>query len=68
MSRSRAVNRSNRFNAKQRRKTLRSEIPGFQDALQRESNDFDHSKNLLRKTKEKEIWSDLMEPKLPVSP
>ena len=62
MSRSRAVNRSNRFNAKRRRRTLRSGIPGLQDDSRRVEKTIDHSQDLLRKAAEKETLADLMDP------
>ena len=61
MSRSRAFNRSTRFNAKRRRKTLRSVLPGFQDDLRKLEHPIDHSQELIQKVTHREAMTELIE-------
>ncbi len=56
MFRTRALNRSNRLNAKRRRRTLRSVLPSLQD-----SSRVDNSQVMLRKTTLKEASFDLID-------
>ena len=64
MPRSRSLNRLNRLNAKRRRRSLRSAVPGLDDNSFGIEKTIDHSKDLLLKSIENEIVQDLMEPKL----
>ena len=61
MSRSRAINRSNRLNAKKRRRTFRSVMPSLQDDLRKGEEPNDQSKDLIQKITEREVLFDLME-------
>ena len=62
MARTRAVNRSNRWIAKKRRKALRSSIPGFGEEFSSPNEPLDSVKQL----KEKDCFNagliDLLEP------
>ncbi len=62
MSRSRALNRFNRFTAKRRRRALRSDVPSLREDFHRESLPVDHSEDLLEKACDKETLLDLIEP------
>ncbi len=62
MSRSRAVNRSNRFIAKRRRRALRSVVPGLREDLSQEIKSIDHSEQLQKKLSDKEVLLELLEP------
>ena len=62
MSRSRAFNRSSRFNAKKRRMVLRSGVPGLQDNSRKVEELIDHSQELIQKVSAREAISELMEP------
>ena len=64
MSHSRSLNRLNRFNAKRRRRSLRSAIPGLDDNSFGIEKTIDQSQDLFLKSIENEIVQDLMEPKL----
>ena len=59
MSRSRAFNRTNRLNAKKRRKSLRSAIPCLQEGSLKDKNSIDNSKELLKQASAREILRDL---------
>ena len=61
MSRSRAFNRSTRFNAKRRRKTLRSVLPGSKDDLRKLEHPIDHSQELIQKVTHREAMTELIE-------
>ena len=54
MSRSRAFNRTSRFIAKRRRRTLRAELPGSKDVSRKVDQLVDHSQELIRKATERE--------------
>ncbi len=62
MSRSRAFNRTNRFNAKRKRKSLRSEVPCLQEGSNKDKKNIDNSKELLKQASNREILMDLIEP------
>ena len=64
MSRSRSLNRLNRFNAKKRRRGLRSVVPGLGDNVSGIEKTINQSQDLHLKAIENEILQDLMEPKL----
>jgi len=61
MSRSRSLNRLNRLNAKRRRQSLRSALPGLNDNSFEVEKRIDQSQDLLLKVIENEILRDLME-------
>ena len=62
MSRSRALNRFNRFTAKRRRRNLRSEVPSFREDPLKSVNSFDHSDQLIEQAVLKEALLDFAEP------
>ncbi len=62
MSRSRAFNRSTRFNAKRRRRTLRSALPGLQDVSRKDQEPIDHSQALIQKVTHREALAELIDP------
>ena len=62
MSRSRAFNRSSRFNAKKRRKSLRSVLPGLQNDSLKGQEPIDHSQELIQKLTHREALSELIDP------
>ncbi len=65
MSRSRALNRSSRLNAKKRRRSLRSAIPSLQDGSSKKiESTSGHAQQLLQKAFQKELQVDLLEPEL----
>ena len=61
MSRSRAFNRSSRFNAKRRRRNLREVIPFLQEDSKGVGKPFDHSQELIEKTTQREVLADLLD-------
>ena len=61
MTRSRAFNRFNRLNAKRRRHTLRSEVPGLQYHYEVVAKKIDYSQELLKKVSESEVLAELMD-------
>ena len=62
MSRSRALNRFNRFTAKRRRRNLRSDVPSFREDHLKSAKPFDHSDQLVEQAVFKEALLDLAEP------
>ena len=62
MTRSRAFTRSNRFNAKKRRRTLRTAVPSLSKECKREPELADHSDGLMLEALNKEVMLDLLEP------
>lgn len=64
MSRSRALNRSSRINAKRRRRTLRSAIPSLKDEASRGTQQIDNSQEMIENATKKEALIDLLEPQL----
>ena len=64
MSRSRAFNRSSRFNAKKRRRALRSCVPALQDDPSKFEQPINHSQELIQKVSGREAMAELNE--LPV--
>ena len=64
MTRSRALNRFNRFTAKRRRRSLRSEVPSMRDNANRIIKPINHADNLKDQAVEKEASLDLLEPGL----
>ena len=61
MSRSRAFNRSSRFNAKKKRSSLRSELPGLKDSSRKVAQPVDRLEGLVEKTTEREALAELIE-------
>ena len=61
MSRSRSVNRLNRFVAKRRRRDLRSVVPYLQNRFHRFMQPFDHSHKLKEREFVKETMLDLLD-------
>ena len=64
MPSSRAVNRSKRSNAKNKRRTLRTLILGLQDDSFRDTKPVDHSQDLLQKVSLREAQMDLVDSEL----
>ncbi len=61
MTRSRALNRSNRITAKRRRRALKTALPGMQDDFCKTDQAFDHAKHLLEKASQKDVFLELIE-------
>tara|TARA_Y100001968_G_scaffold328358_1_gene375359 strand:+ start:1073 stop:1276 length:204 start_codon:yes stop_codon:yes gene_type:complete len=64
MSRSRALNRFNRFTAKKRRRALRSEVPSLRGEEFCMNRQIDHSESLKDEALLKEVSMDLLETEL----
>ena len=62
MSRSRAVNRTNRFTAKKRRRALRSAVPNLSQETQVMAAPPDHLEDLKDKALDQETLLELLEP------
>ncbi len=62
MSRSRALNRSNRAIAKRRRRTLRSVVPSLQNEMSNQPKPIDHSQDMQKKALAKETLLELIDP------
>ena len=61
MSRSRSLNRFNRFTAKSRRRVLRADLPDLREHSQISSQPFDHADQLRQQALDKEVFVDLLE-------
>ena len=61
MSRSRALNRTNRLTAKKRRRALRSAVPNLSPEVTRMTEPHDHSEDLRQKALDQETLIELSE-------
>ncbi len=61
MSRSRALNRFNRINAKRRRIALRADLSSFKEDSSEDAGIYDHADSLLQKALDNESLTELLE-------